>query len=627
MTQLPLQSNIVLNHQYFLGSFRDESRFQNHGSPTGTYWNKRPDTHLKFSGSDLITVADSPELQLTEGTLIVYGDFDKYTSNDRLVSKWDTGGVNYDFYFGAATLNLYDGVNARYASTNWVGSKFVALSFVSGEAAKAYINGAFVLNFSGVSTITVNDAPLKIGNIYAGGNPLANPIKGVIIYNTALTDSQIAQAYEYTLETTSPSFKKKGWFVPSQITGREDGLVAGYDMENIGQKIVDKTGNGNDGTINSGIRQTKLLGLNAFEFDSNSKAISLTETTYSLDAFSVSFLYKANDTSSNATIIGKSVGAGTNHLLFTGTSTNLVLETNTNGDLATGLWSNDTNWHHYAVTANNKTIAFYLDGADTTVDGTVTDADFIIGQIGFRGAASDPPNGRLAELRFYNKALTQSNVNSLYKQYATLPYFVDDLSDANESVSPETEFLSNTNWRINSGSFSIARDETNKPREKVIRCDTSGLIYQESSQAYGTFEFDWYKEIEGSNTYLLFMADVIGAENATGQDGYNIWLTSANQVALRESTNGTPSSKMFTGVSYIEADTWYRYRITRRYDGDFTTYIKGGIYTDWTLVDTTGGSQTNPVTDNTTTTSKYLILDLDASDMVSDFRFYPGVLT
>ena len=237
---LPLQQSIVLDHRYWLGSFRDFSRYGNHGVPTGLHFEKRPDTHARFSGSDKITVADSPELQGTEFTLIAYGEFDKYNSGDRLISKRDGGGTNYDVFFNTDTqITIYDGSVSSAAAINWKGSNFVSLSIASGEKFKGYVNGVYVDEGSAVSTITADDAPLIVGNIYFGSsNVLSNPLKGALIYNTVLTEAQVAKAYEWTLEAKSPTYKKRNFFVPSQLTGREDGLVAGYSFENVGQKTI-----------------------------------------------------------------------------------------------------------------------------------------------------------------------------------------------------------------------------------------------------------------------------------------------------------------------------------------------------------------------------------------------------
>ena len=70
----------------------------------------------------------------------------------------------------------------------------------------------------------------------------------------------------------------------------------------------------------------------------------------------------------------------------------------------------------------------------------------------------------------------------------------------------------------------------------------------------------------------------------------------------------------------------YDIRITRSATGVFTSYIKGGAFADWTLIDPTGGSGTNPVTDNTHTTSCCATIDMDAGDTFHKDEQYAGVL-
>ncbi len=64
--------------------------------------------------------------------------------------------------------------------------------------------------------------------------------------------------------------------------------------------------------------------------------------------------------------------------------------------------------------------------------------------------------------------------------------------------------------------------------------------------------------------------------------------------------------------------------IRRIYDeGTFLTLIRGGAFgTGWTVVSVVGGSGTNPVTDNTYTTSNFIVADLDADDCIADAEFF-----
>lgn len=74
---LPIYENCVLDHRYFLGSFRDFSGNEHHATPTGVHFEKRPDKHVVFnSNADKITVADSTGIQVTAFTAILYGDSD-----------------------------------------------------------------------------------------------------------------------------------------------------------------------------------------------------------------------------------------------------------------------------------------------------------------------------------------------------------------------------------------------------------------------------------------------------------------------------------------------------------------------------------------------------------------------
>ncbi len=884
---LPRYSNCVLDHRYWNGDFRDHSGNNNSGTPTGCSFQKKPDKHVVFEGTDLITVADSPELQLTEGTIICYGDFDssKFVDDDRVVDKADGGGENYIYYFRSATsMRINNGSVTSTATVNWDGAKSVAVSFATGSKPKFYANGAFANNGGTALTFTVDDAPLLIGNNGGSSRVATSPYKGVLIYNTVLTDEEISQAHAWIMSTRTVKYPKKNLVYPSQIpqgkdtkygvqvlsnnefdlwanptypddwvvSGSQDAnnyieegsgggcrivsdgtaigigqtvltigkkyrlkytvdavvtgsgkfvyggetsfssagtyeleftasattfqifryagspsdftlgsvsvqevkeTVASYDMKNVHGKIIDKTGNGNDGTIIGAIQTKALGGLNALTFNGDTSSIDLGSDFVDVGADSVSFLVKMNSSggAGAGSIIsnGKFIVFGTaNSIAFTSDAGGSFIEVPA-GDIIYG------EWNHVVCTSDAAGAGvIYINGNPADAGATGTPASGLSNVfLGNRSAGDRGWDGDIAEVEFFNYQMTQAEVSADYEKYAKIPYFLDNLKDANESIAAEGgvvgEYLSNTDWRFGdtSARYKISRDSidgmvggdellggmtytnwtadndgvlsnpssdilrithggTNSPgayqeiatagrtykitgiarsggtslpriqgygivwegtnstadqpfdfiytqtgntrvwlgatltstgfveyenvtvkevdyNDKVIECTTAGMIYQEMTQAYGTWEFDWRK-LDGSVVDMMFICDKPVLHPSA--NGYLFESSSASDnVSLYKLVGGSGSALMASAVQYVADSTWHRLRITRRYDGVFTVYIKGGIYTNWTtVVAAMGANPTAPQTD--TTTSKYLTLDMDAGDKISNFRFMSGVV-
>jgi hypothetical protein len=147
--------------------------------------------------------------------------------------------------------------------------------------------------------------------------------------------------------------------------------------------------------------------------------------------------------------------------------------------------------------------------------------------------------------------------------------------------------------------------------DKYLECTSDGTIAIVSDQAYGEWEWDWYKEGDANQLYFSCISDGIG-ENVTN-DSYIIFVGNTEPVWLRRSGSAGNALPLASADSYIEMQTWYRFKLIRTLDGEFHLYIKGGGFgtNDWTLVSVTGGSGTNPVTDNSYTVSRYFVIDMD----------------
>lgn len=175
-------------------------------------------------------------------------------------------------------------------------------------------------------------------------------------------------------------------------------------------------------------------------------------------------------------------------------------------------------------------------------------------------------------------------------------------------------------------------DDTKRPHNlfdgftQGLHCDVAGVAYKESNQAYGEWEFDIYKGIDTNQISIPFINDINSARN----DGYEFRFTTTEGLFLTKQTGGGTVPLFSTVASYLNNNTHYRIKITRNSVvdefvtgaiGTFAIYIKGGSFgTDYVPVDVTGGSGTNPVTDNTYTTSAYSLSDLDSGDEISNYK-------
>jgi len=159
----------------------------------------------------------------------------------------------------------------------------------------------------------------------------------------------------------------------------------------------------------------------------------------------------------------------------------------------------------------------------------------------------------------------------------------------------------------------------------MLTCDTAGIAYIASTQAYGTWEFDVNKGAEGNTSKIAFISSTVNPYPNT--NGYHlIFLNNEGFNLTRINDDSSYSDLFITDISYIDNNIWYRIKIERTGDGTFTVYIKGGDFgwDDWTTVVADSGS--NPATDNVHTTSAYFVADLNAGDKIGVIHTTDGNL-
>jgi hypothetical protein len=186
------------------------------------------------------------------------------------------------------------------------------------------------------------------------------------------------------------------------------------------------------------------------------------------------------------------------------------------------------------------------------------------------------------------------------------------------------QYLENTPFQFGDATarYSVSTGTVfGKKNVKTIKCNTAGLLYMPSSQAYGEWTFDLNKAA-ATAPKIQFCSSVIGAYSATAQNAYMLWVDANEVVYLQPSTNGSLGAALWaTAAAYIADSTWYKFKITRSALNVFTTWIKGGAFTGWTLIVPASG--TNPVTNNVNITSTYFILIFGVNDQIANLTFKP----
>ncbi|KKU57248.1 MAG: hemagglutination activity domain protein [Parcubacteria group bacterium GW2011_GWA2_47_12] len=343
------------------------------------------------------------------------------------------------FYRNSANTawHVYDTVSNVFEVGNWY-HVAVSYTFGTGSSIKMYINGVEMPG--GWVAGTGNDAPL-VGNyqLWIGDDNANSEFHGLIdevrVYNRALSADEIKRLYKIgaTMKIN----------MPSNTGTLKDGLVGmwtfdGNDMS--GNTAIDRSGNGNNGTLTNGPK--KAIGKigQALNFDGVNDEVNIPDNDtidFNTNAnFTISFWVKIPssnqpDTSnSDNEIIEKwdqvdsrypYVIRFNNHTAGANSNTLSVARydgTNNPGITTTKKY-NDANWHFFVFQKAGSTLYLYADrdspqtATDTTTGVTTNTSKLYFAR---RGHVTNDNffRGSLDEVRIYNRALSAEEIKRLY---------------------------------------------------------------------------------------------------------------------------------------------------------------------------------------------------------------------
>ena len=288
-----------------------------------------------------------------------------------------------------------------------------------------------------VSSTTLTSAfSIACGDIRIGQNPAApslqyfnGQIDNVKIFNRALTDSEVTSLYD---ETFSPIITLE---TETETIASEPDFF--NDKSNIATYLFDNNVNDANGKYNgTATNITYAAGKfgNCANFDGTSSIKSKLDLS-GLNSYTMSVWVKKNTIDSHFNMgQGVLTSAG---VTSTGPRCELVwfrdgyLYAECGSDHSN--WNKylppviDTNWHHLLYTFNNGIINMYFDGgllslarSSGTISTTVpifTSQDFVIGL-----RSTGNTLGQIDNVRIFNRALTQTEVQDLYRETKRVKY-------------------------------------------------------------------------------------------------------------------------------------------------------------------------------------------------------------
>jgi len=435
-----------------------------------------------------------------------------------------------------------------------------------------------------------------------------------------------------------PEFEQRRNFVyPKQEVDSDPNVVGHWVfVPDENQEVPDISSNGNDGAVHGA-----LSALDGMKFDGVDDNVGITNSAMltNLAEFSYLLCFKLEKLNATQILLDKDV-----RRYFYINSDNAIRGTVyysitnavffSNEKISLGL---NTVIFTYSESGDRK-IKCYINGVESTplsqvasegtIDSDVGGGYDVMSRAGFLSC-----KGIALELIIHNQTITEQQAKDFHNKYASRLTFKDQaLYELTDGVSrTPLDYVKGT------GAFKAVENTGLDGESKGYECTSDGTLATQSKQAYGTWKMQGNTD-GGSFDFKFISGTIFGNVS----DGYQCRLHSNKRIYFTKGKVTDYNYLFYTALNYISSNTPYEITVYRLstpghfperlipaktlYDaGAFLVTIKGGDFAEETIVDTTGGSGTNPVVDNTYTTSNYAVWDLDVGDRFANVEFKQGI--
>ncbi|NOU16999.1 MAG: LamG domain-containing protein [Bacteroidales bacterium] len=269
------------------------------------------------------------------------------------------------------------------------------------------------------------------------------------ILNNVVTVKDSLSNYTLTVEKTEyitythiypidslKMFKNETWNLPLLIELEKNaiptnGLIAYYPFNG---NANDESGNGNNGINNGATLAEDRFGNSnsAYSFDGVDDHIVGSATNLPTDERTVSLWFNANNLDSYPVLFGYGGNnCGTSWLMFIlnpEVPGNYQFQSHCHVNLLNGLYDNEpiNRWIHYTVSTNSSGTRMYINGKEISSNSTFVNNTFVANKEYYIGTCVNPSgiggmhcyylNGKVDDIRIYNRALSEQEIQALYNE-------------------------------------------------------------------------------------------------------------------------------------------------------------------------------------------------------------------
>jgi hypothetical protein len=418
----------------------DKTPYSNHGTGSGLSTTSDRNENIgdatNFNGgsSSVVFEGTNSDYNFTAGEPFSYGAWFYATSFPAswhgIISKMPTWGEGYNLQVGPSN-KIACGIGV-YVSTSWtpeINKWYHSMCVYDGSKMTLYVDG--VEENSSTYAINPGNTDLKLGMFYTyGALPFYGKIDDVRIYNRALSELEVQSLHNsYNPKISAGNLNK--------------GLVGQWSMDeedynSSTNKLTDKTPYSNHGTNNGATFTTGMNGVEngAMSFDGVNNYIDLgnDSSIKPISKITVSTWVKFNSLSSNVRFLSdwhQSISKD-RWLFYANSATSFVFHLGTPGGSSTPSFTPTFGvWYHVVGVYDGQKISLFIDGdlvGSTNKTGIMNETLNESVRIGKQLEAGLGFDGSMSDVRIYNRALSETEIQSLYDQGG---------SGANMTVYPE----------------------------------------------------------------------------------------------------------------------------------------------------------------------------------------------